>query len=144
MGFLIPVSQVRSLPGAFIDGKKMKKKILIVEDELNFRELLVEFLEYKGYEVIPEINGRNALKYIEKSGYPDLVLTDIIMEEMEGIELINILKKKNPELKILVMSGGGKIGADSYLKIVEVLGVSGILKKPFKLERLLELIENNI
>ncbi len=120
------------------------KKILIVEDEPDFRNVLYEFLEYKEFEVSVAINGKEALKIIEENGLPDLVLTDLIMEEMEGIELISILKKMKEDIKILVMSGGGKINADSYFKIVKAIGVSGMLKKPFKLDELLKLVEKNI
>ncbi len=122
----------------------MKKKILIVEDESDLRTLLVQFFEYKKFEVYQTENGKKALEMIDQNGYPDMVLTDLIMDEMEGIELIKTLKKRQQALKIIAMSGGGKIGADNYLEIVKVLGVDGILKKPFNLDDLYKMVQEHL
>lgn len=122
----------------------MKREILVVEDDIELKNLLIGFLEHKGFKVSHAGNGKKALELIKMMGLPDLVLTDLIMEEMEGIELIRNLKKINTNVKVIAMSGGGRIDANNYLTIVKVLGAVAVLKKPFKLEELLELLEKHI
>ncbi len=122
----------------------MKREILVVEDDLELRKLLIGFLKHNGFEVSHADNGKKALELIEMKGLPDLVLTDLIMEEMEGIELIRNLKKLNANVKVIAMSGGGRIDASNYLTIVKALGAVAVLKKPFKLEDLLTLLEKHI
>ena len=122
----------------------MKREILVVEDDLELKKLLIGFLEHNGFKVSQADNGKKALELIKMTGLPDLVLTDLIMDEMEGIELIRNLKKINANVRVIAMSGGGRIDANEYLTIVKALGASAVLKKPFKLEELLKLLEQHI
>ena len=106
-------------------------RILIIDDDDKFRVMVKTMLENSGYENIEEAeNGYIGMKLIRKSHF-DLVITDIIMPDKEGIETIIQIKKDFPAIKIIAMSGGGQIGADSYLQMAEHLGAGRTLEKPF-------------
>lgn len=90
----------------------MSKTILLVDDNSDFRESVRDILEEEGYEVIDVEDGRYALPVIEKEQI-DLLLTDILMPDIEGIELAMRTKELKPDLKIIGMTGGGKFN-DSH------------------------------
>lgn len=115
-------------------------KILVVEDDSSFRKLLVRMLSKAGYEIDQAADGDQALEACARFK-PDLVLTDIIMPDKEGLETIQELLELCPNLKIIAMSGGGKFGPDSYLPLAEKLGAKASLQKPFMREELLSTIE---
>ncbi|MGW8314761.1 MAG: response regulator [Bacteroidales bacterium] len=121
----------------------MTRKILIIDDEVHILLMLKKMLERAGYSVDIASNGLEGLNLFRKD-QPDLVITDIIMPEKEGLETIREMKKENPELKILAMSGGGKISADNYLDTAKIFGASGIIEKPFKQSSLLSLVEEQM
>lgn len=113
-----------------------KTKLLLVDDNQEYLELLTEFLTASSYEVMPCSNGREALiKFTEF--LPDIIVTDIVMPEVDGIELLLALRKINPESQVILMSGGNKGHASSYLQMAEKLGGNVILAKPFSLDVLL-------
>lgn len=70
----------------------------------------------------------------------DIVLTDIVMPDEDGLELVRKIKKMNPAPKIVAMSGGGRIAATDYLNMARVMGVSATIEKPFKPQELVELL----
>lgn len=113
-----------------------KVKILIVDDNESFLDLLKEFLCKNGYVVACSVNGVEAQnKFIEFK--PDLVVTDIVMPDVDGIELLIGLRNINPNIRVIVMSGGNRGHADTYLHMADALGANAILNKPFKLSDLL-------
>lgn len=115
-------------------------KILVIEDDSSFRSVLTQMLQKAGYEVKSAEDGNQALEICE--GYkPDLVLTDIVMPDKEGLETIQELLEHNPGLLIVAMSGGGKYGPDSYLPLAKKLGAKACLQKPFMRNELLTTIE---
>jgi DNA-binding NtrC family response regulator len=114
-------------------------KILVIEDDDSFRSVLVQMLERAGYEVLSAENGNQALKYCQESN-PDLVLTDIIMPDKEGLETIQELLNLCPKLKIIAMSGGGRFGPNSYLPLAAKFGAKRTLQKPFMRDELLSTI----
>jgi CheY-like chemotaxis protein len=114
-------------------------RILIVDDEDQMRALLRLMLEPAGHEVLDAANGKVAL-HLQKTMPADLVITDIIMPEMEGIELIRNIRKVTPHVKIIAISGGGKIDADLCLEIADKLGADRTLLKPFSKSDLLSVI----
>ena len=116
-------------------------KILVIEDEDSFRNVLVKMLTKAGYEVRQAGDGNQALSVCAEF-LPDLVLTDIIMPDKEGLETIQDLMSCTPGIKIVAMSGGGKFGPDSYLPLAEKLGAKATLQKPFMREELLETISS--
>jgi CheY-like chemotaxis protein len=109
-------------------------RILLVEDEERVRALLKGVLDSNGYEVQEASSGKEALQSYALSP-PDLILTDLVMPDMEGIELITKIRKSDPNLKIIAMSGS------NYLYIAERLGVDGILAKPFSNKALLNAVK---
>jgi DNA-binding response OmpR family regulator len=115
-------------------------KILVIEDDSSFRSVLLQMLEKAGYEVETAEDGNHALETSERFR-PDLVLTDIVMPDKEGLETIQELLDRNPGLSIVAMSGGGKYGPDSYLPLARRLGAKACLQKPFMRNELLTTIE---
>ncbi len=109
-------------------------KILLVDDEERVRSTLKEVLESDGYEVQEVSNGKEALESFARSA-PDLILTDIVMPDTEGIELIMRIRKSDPNVKIIAMSGG------NYLEIARKLGADRILAKPFSNQVLLDAVK---
>ena len=118
----------------------MRTKVLIVDDSDDFLEILYEYLLNSGYDVSKSSNGKDALNKFSDFN-PDIVVTDIVMPGVDGIELLVKLRKINPEVKIIVMSGGNMGHGKTYLQLAEELGADSILNKPFKLSKLLEKLE---
>jgi CheY-like chemotaxis protein len=115
-------------------------RILLIDDELMFRETLRAALEGMGHEVTEAGDGRKALGLYLPSRF-DLVITDLIMPEVEGIETIIELRKLNPKVKIIAMSGGGRVTSVDYLQIARQIGAKKILVKPFQYEELKAVID---
>jgi CheY-like chemotaxis protein len=105
-------------------------RILVVDDNDQIREMLRLLLEQAGYEVLEATNGKFALGLLKKE-QADLVITDIIMPEMEGIDLIRAIRSLYPRAKIIAISGGGRIDPRLCLSMADKLGADRILQKPF-------------
>jgi two-component system, chemotaxis family, chemotaxis protein CheY len=114
--------------------------ILLIDDDGLMRDLVRATLEEAGYIVIQARNGREGLA-LYRAAPPDLVLTDLVMPEQDGIGVIIALRKEFPAVKIVAMSGGGRGSAADYLKSARLLGAVGTLPKPFTHEALLAAIE---
>jgi YesN/AraC family two-component response regulator len=110
--------------------------ILVVDDEPMIREGLKVALEMEGHRAMTASDGNEAMRLVIESK-PQLIITDIIMPESDGIEVITSVKETNPEIKILAISGGGRISAKDHLNIAKQLGATGILAKPFSTEELI-------
>jgi CheY-like chemotaxis protein len=126
-------------------GKKDKTMthILVIDDEKPIRLMLRKLLESQGYTVTDASDGTEGLKRYQE--HPaDLIITDIIMPDKEGIETIIALKKQNPDIKIIAMSGGGKNKPDRYLQTAKLLGAKETFEKPIRKEKLLQAIQNLI
>jgi CheY-like chemotaxis protein len=105
-------------------------KILVIDDDDVVRETIVQMLEENGHAVISAEDGRRGvIAYLAER--PDLVVTDIIMPEKEGIQTIMEIRAERPNAKIIAMSGGGRIGNTDFLKIARQLGASDVIAKPF-------------
>ena len=104
-------------------------KILVFDDEPSILLMIKKMLEKAGHEVEVALNGREGLELFEKNK-PDLLITDIIMPEKEGLETIFELRRKHPDLKIIAISGGGRIGPDGYLPGAKLLGANLTFSKP--------------
>lgn len=116
------------------------KNILIIEDDASVRKMLTKFLERNGYEVIEAANGNDGIK-LYYDHHPDLVITDLIMPEKEGLETIRELKKINPNVQIIAISGGGSNDPAMYLEFASQFGALHTFKKPIKNETLLSTIK---
>lgn len=106
-------------------------RILLVDDDDLLRGALHKTLVHAGYEVEDASDGASALKAYQRHLPPDLVLTDIIMPNGEGLETIMAIRKLDADVKIIAMSGGGVGRSDDYLSLAKKLGATTILAKPF-------------
>jgi len=116
------------------------KNILVVDDEEEIVKLISRLLTRKGFNVSSATNGQLALDIINKEEI-DLLITDIIMPEKEGIEVIFELLKTKPDCKIIAMSGGGYVNPADYLVTAEEIGVHATFAKPFNNKELLDKVE---
>ena len=117
------------------------KSILIIEDDDYFMDLLKRLFEDEGYIVIEASNSRIALNIVQKEN-PDLIITDIIMEDIDGLEILMEVKKKSPEKPIIAISGGGAIGPDDYLSSAKALGADYTFTKPFPADEMLNTVKS--
>ena len=110
--------------------------ILVVDDEDELRELVLHVLERAGHTVTCARSGLDAGAILAKQTF-DVVVTDMLMPDQDGLELITELKTKYPATKIVAMSGGGQIGSDQYLSMAKGFGADVLLRKPFTPQTLL-------
>jgi DNA-binding response OmpR family regulator len=117
--------------------------ILIVEDDNDMREMLKVTLTRRKYSVMDASNGKEAISKFKPS-LTDLVITDLIMPDEDGLKVIMKLKEIKPEIKIIAISGGGKGGPGNYLNLARALGADFVLSKPFSIKELISKIEHLI
>lgn len=108
-------------------------RILIIEDDDEVRDLLESLLAREGHEVETAANGKRGVAAFLARPF-DLVITDIIMPEKDGIEAIMDLRRGRPGLKLIAISGGGRVEPDNYLHSAQLLGADRTLRKPFSNE----------
>jgi CheY-like chemotaxis protein len=114
--------------------------ILIVEDEKELQEMLKTSLVRRKFTVLEASNGKEAIIHFKPS-ITDLVVTDLIMPEEDGLKVIMKLREIKPSIKIIAISGGGKAGPGSYLNLAKALGADAIFSKPFSINDLISKIE---
>jgi CheY-like chemotaxis protein len=122
-----------------MDNTPSKGTILVVEDNLDFREYLVELLKLSGYKTLIADDGAQAHAQF-RIRKPDLVLTDLVMPQRDGAELIYQIREREPDKPIIAMSGGYS-GAEKNLETANALGANRVLGKPFTSAQLLEVIQ---
>lgn len=110
--------------------------ILIIDDEDAIRSIIRRVLEREGHTVHDAPNGGIGIQRA-RSELPDVVITDLIMPEREGIETIQELRGEFPGLKILAISGAGSVEEGGPLMDAELLGADASLAKPFQPDQLL-------
>ncbi|HUR60190.1 MAG TPA: response regulator [Opitutaceae bacterium] len=115
-------------------------RILLVDDDDMLRGMLARLLAHHGHTAVEARNGQVALKLFADARV-DLVLTDIVMPEVEGLAVLMELRKLTQPIKIIAMSGGGRQGAMDYLKAARQLGAIKVLTKPFSNDALMAAIE---
>ena len=131
-------SDLATIVRKVLDEKQNGKSsgcILLIDDEYQFCQLFVQKLAGSRFEIILASDGKEGIK-IYREKLPDLVITDLIMPEKEGIETIIELKKEFPDVKIIAISGGGHCGPQGYLEIAERLGVERTFSKPIDWQEL--------
>lgn len=116
------------------------KTILLVDDDRWLSKGLQQILQKEGYVVQATGNGHEAMAWLDANGPVDLVITDIFMDGMDGIETVTVLKKNYPDTKILAMSGGSNIIKMDCLPVAKILGADRTLPKPASVPDLLNLI----
>ena len=114
-------------------------KILVIDDEPSILLMIKKMLEKAGHEVEMALNGKEGMQIFENNK-ADLLITDIIMPEKEGLETIVEMRKKYPDLKIIAISGGGRISADGYLPGAKLLGANMVSQKPLIQKEFLEAV----
>jgi CheY-like chemotaxis protein len=114
-------------------------RILVIDDEDELRSMLRQMLEHAGHEVLEAINGAMGIEIYERD-MPELIITDIIMPEKEGVETIIALRRADPALPIIAISGGGRLDATDFLTMAKKLGARHTLTKPFRRDQLLEAV----
>jgi CheY-like chemotaxis protein len=115
------------------------KRILLVDDVEDFRQTISKTLERAGYEVQTAPDGAAALQLYHQHPV-DLIIIDLLMPGKEGLETIMELRQLQPALKIIAMSGGGRIDARDYLTMATTLGATTALEKPFTSQELLQTV----
>jgi len=114
--------------------------VLIVEDDKELREMLKLSLLRRNFTVLEAENGKAAITHF-KPLITDLIVTDLIMPEEDGLKVVIKLRELKPSIKIIAISGGGKVGPGSYLNLAKALGADAIYSKPFSINDLIAKIE---
>lgn len=112
------------------------KKILVIEDNAIVRNTVMRILQSAGYEVVTANDGLQGIGAFRRE-HPDLVISDIIMPEQEGIGTIRQILGEKPDARIIAISGGGRIGSTDFLQIARKMGARDALPKPFDPDELL-------
>ena len=116
-------------------------RILIIDDEIRIRSMLRQMLERTGHEVVDAPDGDAGIK-LYRNGPADLVITDLIMPEKEGLETIMELRCDFPDVKIIAISG--RVGPTGYLEVTKKLGAQRIFAKPFAVKEILQAVHELI
>lgn len=114
--------------------------ILVVDDDLEVRTSLKRVLELSGYQVITASGGRKAREVLDKQAI-DIVITDLIMEDMDGLSLIRSLRSLQGAPSVIAISGGGRGSATSYLSAAQKLGACATFTKPVAISALLQTLQ---
>ena len=115
-------------------------RILVIDDNTTLRMMMHETLAKAGHEVVEACNGHEGTERAAAESF-DLVITDIIMPDKEGIATIVELRRNYPDLKIIAASAGGKIDAKEYLETAKEFGADRTLVKPFGRKDILEAVD---
>jgi DNA-binding response OmpR family regulator len=113
----------------------IQKRILIIDDDRELVQTIREFLLDEGFTVEIACNGRDGIRLQNSSPF-DLIITDIVMPEEDGLEVIMWVKKTYPNTKLIAISGGGYFDSRDYLLMAKELGASIVLCKPFEIKSL--------
>jgi DNA-binding response OmpR family regulator len=115
-------------------------KVLVIDDDELLRGAVAKLLRHDGHEMIAAANGLHGMELFRQE-QPGLVITDIIMPEREGIETILELRRADPRVRIIAMSGGGRLGEINVLKMARLLGADDVIEKPFRAQELRDRVQ---
>ncbi len=127
-----------NLPSHGLEGPVAQ--ILIIDDNIDLLKAMRAVFSRRGHEVRTATDGRAGITLL-KTFPADLVITDINMPEMDGIEVIMGLQEGLPDLPVVAMSGGGMVDKSSLLEDADILGAVHTLAKPFEIDELIERVE---
>lgn len=116
------------------------KSILVIDDDPLVGNLMQRMLHSDNWHVRLACDGRDAIAQISDRA-PDLIVTDILMPDMEGLEIISSLRKSHPHIRVIAVSGSGRGQAVDYLDYAEKLGAIATLSKPFRRDELLQAVQ---
>jgi CheY-like chemotaxis protein len=117
----------------------MKKRILIVDDDINIRLLLRLTMEEGGYEAVEARDGDEAIARFKETPF-DLVIADMVMPHKDGISMLLEIRQLNPNVPFVAISGGAYLGSDHYLEIARLVGVKQTFSKPVDRKALLAVV----
>jgi DNA-binding NtrC family response regulator len=115
-------------------------RVLVMDDEEDLRKVLVRALESAGHQAYQAENGADGLRQL-KAHPVDLVVTDLVMPEMDGLEFMRELGRLRPGMRVIAISGGGIWDKASLLAVAGMLGAVKTLSKPFELREFLALVD---
>ncbi len=118
--------------------KERKINLLMVDDELDFLTPLAKRLETRNFQITTATDGESAIKAAKKGGF-DVAILDLVLPGMDGIEILQILKKNHKFLEVIILTGHGKV---STYKEAKKLGAFSYLEKPFDMDELLEKLKD--
>jgi CheY-like chemotaxis protein len=113
--------------------------ILVVDDDPVLRQVITLALEGAGHSVLRCENGKKAVDFLAHEA-ADLLITDIIMPEMDGVETVRAVRRLQPQLPILAISGGGSFDPTDYLGMAQAFGATAVLPKPIRPQQLIEVV----
>jgi DNA-binding NtrC family response regulator len=116
-------------------------KVLIIDDDAMVRNTIWKILARDGLEIVIAGDGAKGLASF-RQGRPDLVITDIIMPEKEGIATILEMRRERPDAKIIAISGGGRIGSLDFLSMAKSFGAMAVIAKPFDPDEFLNCVRS--
>ncbi len=118
--------------------------ILVIDDDAIIRSLLARILSGAGHVPVEAKDGRDALRKLQDC-QPAVIVTDIVMPEMDGIEFIRTLRRLAPTLPVIAISGGtARGGAELFLRTAKALGADAVLEKPFRAETFLDAVRTTL
>ena len=112
-------------------------RILVIDDDPQCAPLLKTAFEQAGHTVFSATDGKSGLKTACDEAF-DLIITDVLMPEKDGLELIIELKRKKPDVKVIAISGGGVLHAQDCLKMAQHFGAELVMEKPFDIKKLIQ------
>lgn len=115
-------------------------QILVIDDDAALRTTVRRVLERSGHQVTEAENGAEGMRLVRKRP-PDLVVTDLLMPEQEGIETIQELRENHPAIGIVAVSGAGGVEEGGPLLDAQLFGADATLSKPFSVEALIEAVD---
>jgi len=118
-------------------------RILIVEDDEVVRNIFSRFLASQGHEITCAFNGREGLRILE-SERPDLVITDIMMPETDGLEVVMAIRKMPEQIPVIAVSGGMHAMTTDFLLVAKKFGAKKVLYKPVELQELLAAVNETL
>ncbi|MBM3163713.1 MAG: response regulator [Chlorobi bacterium] len=117
-------------------------KVLVIEDDADIRNMVCLILCSEGHSVEEACNGIEGIKQLNRNGPFEMVVTDMLMPEKEGVETIRDIRKISPSTKIIAISGGGICMPENYLNLAMIMGADASISKPFGRKELLDAISN--
>ena len=117
-----------------------KRKILVIDDEEDICEMTKILLEKAGHDVTCTTDSRVAARLLKEQKF-EAVITDMLMPDKDGLEVMADVRRHHPEIRIIAASGGGRVSSESYLHIARKSGAHALLPKPFTLPDLLSCVE---
>ncbi len=119
------------------------RRILVIDDEDQIRAMLRQALESSGHEVLEANNGEEGVRIYQKQP-ADLVITDILMPEKEGLESIRELRGLDPAVRVIAISGGGRFHTMDVLGLARMLGARRTFWKPFDLAKVVAAVQEEL